>query len=93
MDNKPDIKDDPVNHPKHYTQGDIECIDAMIAAKGIDKVIAFCECNAFKYIWRCNEKNGIEDIEKAIWYEKKAIELRKRVVCQPVVIDPQNVPI
>ena len=93
MDNEPDIKNDPVNHPKHYTQGDIECIDAMIAAKGIYAVIAFCECNAFKYIWRCNEKNGIEDIEKAIWYEKKAIELRKRVVCQPVVVDPQDIPI
>ena len=78
MDNEPDIKNDPVNHPKHYTQGDIECIDAMIAAKGIDKVIAFCECNAFKYNWRSADKNGLEDVEKQIWYANKQIELTKR---------------
>lgn len=73
-----DNKNDPVNHPTHYNQGDIECIDAMIAAKGIEAVINFCECNAFKYIWRCDHKNGIEDIEKAIWYERKTVELRKQ---------------
>lgn len=38
-----------VNSPAHYNQGDIECIDAMIAAKGIEKVRAFCECSVFKY--------------------------------------------
>lgn len=64
-----------VNHPKHYNQGNIECIDAMVAAYGKEDVMAFCKCNAFKYIWRFKDKNNIEDIKKAQWYQNKYIEL------------------
>lgn len=35
---------DVVENPAHYTDSNIECIDAMVAAKGVDSVIAFCEC-------------------------------------------------
>ena len=66
---------DPVSHPPHYTQGGIECIDAMVAAFGKEVVANFCKCNAFKYIWRAVHKNGDEDIEKAIWYLNKHKEL------------------
>lgn len=66
---------DMVNSPPHYTNGEIECIDAMIASQGIDAVKDFCICNAFKYIWRTKYKNGIEDIDKAIWYLNKYKEL------------------
>lgn len=66
---------DNVNHPVHYTQGGIECIDAMISAFGKDAVKTYCHINAFKYVWRSNHKNGNEDIEKAIWYLKKYLEL------------------
>lgn len=60
---------DPVKWPSHYNQGDIECIDAMIAAKGIEKVRIFCELSAFKYQWRMDQKGSPEqDREKAIWY-------------------------
>ena len=45
-------KHDPVNHPSHYTQGNIECIDAMQAAYGKESVMHFCKCNAFKYQWK-----------------------------------------
>jgi len=64
-----------VEHPNHYNQGNIECIDAMIEAFGTQCVMMFCICNAFKYIWRHSKKNGIEDIEKAIWYLNKYKEL------------------
>lgn len=64
-----------VNHPKHYNNGNIECIDAMIAAYGKEAVMAFCKCNAFKYQWRFDKKNGIEDLKKAQWYQNKYIEL------------------
>lgn len=57
-----------VNHPSHYNQGNIECIDAMIAAFGKEAVENFCLLNAFKYVWRSRNKNGTEDIDKAIWY-------------------------
>ena len=60
---------DMVNHPSHYTQCCIECIDALKAATvsktGIEAV---CTANAIKYLWRYEEKHGIEDVKKASWY-------------------------
>lgn len=73
--------EDMVNSPSHYQsysrKHDIQCIDAMCAAFGEEAVAAFCRCNAFKYVWRCSSKNGNEDIEKAIWYLNKYLELNK----------------
>lgn len=42
---------------------------------GVEAVKHFCMCNAYKYRFRANMKNGAEDIEKAEWYESKLIEL------------------
>lgn len=67
-------KNDNVNHPAYY-QGKNECIDVMIAMFGVEAVKHFCMCNAYKYRFRANMKNGAEDIEKAEWYESKLIEL------------------
>ena len=64
-------KEDMVNHPPHYTQGEIECIEAIkyindkLHTKGYE---GYCLGNFIKYIWRCNFKNGWEDIDKAIFY-------------------------
>lgn len=69
---------DNVNHPAHYNSGSIECIDAMISAYGEEVVANFCMCNAFKYIWRFNNKNGIEDVNKALWYLNKMKELQNK---------------
>lgn len=66
---------DAVNKPSHYAAGDIECIDAMVAAYGTEAVKDFCKCNAFKYQWRFDKKNGEEDIKKAQWYQNKLMEL------------------
>lgn len=68
-------KHSSVNHPSHYNQGGIECIDAMIAAFGNEAVENFCLVNAFKYVWRTQDKNGLEDVDKAIWYLTKYKEL------------------
>lgn len=57
-----------VNHPEHY-QGKHECIDIMKALFGAEAVKGFCKCNAFKYRFRADKKNGAEDIKKAEWYE------------------------
>ena len=65
---------DNVNHPEHYT-GKYECIDVMIETQGIDAVLDFCICNAFKYLYRHRKKNGIEDIKKAKWYIDKYLEI------------------
>lgn len=66
---------DMVNHPSHYETGKFECIDVMIETQGVEAVKHFCICNAFKYLYRHNNKNGAEDIKKAIWYLNKYVEL------------------
>lgn len=69
-------KPDNVNNPKHYAGScSIECIDAMQMAYGKYVVHNFCICNAFKYLWRHKNKNGMEDLNKAEWYINKAEEL------------------
>ena len=69
---------DIVNHPKHYTQGKIECIDAIEAAvselSGLDAV---CTANVIKYVWRWKHKNGLIDLRKAQWYLEKLINLQE----------------
>lgn len=65
---------DNVNHPKHYTQGGIECIDAIKAATvGKSGIEAVCVANVVKYLWRYEEKNGVEDVKKARWYLERLI--------------------
>ena len=66
---------DNVNHPSHYETGKFECIDVMIETQSVEAVKAFCICNAFKYIYRHKNKNGVEDVKKAIWYLNKFVEL------------------
>jgi hypothetical protein len=65
---------DNVNHPPHYTAGEIECIDAIRAALGREGFLAYCRGNAIKYLWRCEHKGGTEDLKKAKWYQEKAIK-------------------
>jgi hypothetical protein len=65
---------DLVNHPSHYTQGDIECIDAIKAATiGLNGFEGYCIGNAIKYEWRWKHKGGTDDLKKAIWYLEKLI--------------------
>ena len=66
---------DMVNHPQHYTQGGIECIDALKAATvGKHGIEAVCVANVIKYLWRYEEKNGIEDVRKAKWYIERLLK-------------------
>lgn len=63
------IPPDAVNHPSHYTQGGVECIDALTAATtGLNGIEAVCTANAIKYLWRWKLKNGVEDLKKAQFY-------------------------
>lgn len=64
-----------VSHPSHYCQGDIECIDAIKAATvGKTGIEAVCVANAIKYLWRYENKNGLEDCKKASWYVNRLIQ-------------------
>ena len=61
-------QEDPVNHPPHYTQGGIECIDAIRAALTEDEFRGYCKGAAMKYVWRERHKGGDESLRKARWY-------------------------
>lgn len=75
---KVDTKKDTVNHPSHYTQGNIECIDAIeIIIQNLKGIEAYSLGNHVKYIWREGLKNGDEDIAKADWYWQKYLEQRQ----------------
>ena len=65
--------------PDYYQNGGVECIDCMMECFGTEAVKGFCLCNAFKYLWRCQEKHEepIEDIKKSVWYLNKYLELSK----------------
>jgi hypothetical protein len=64
---------DPVNHPAHYTKGNIECLDAIAASMSIDAYRGFLKGNIIKYIWRYEQKGGMESLEKAMFYLSKLI--------------------
>lgn len=65
---KMSIGKDNIN-PDHYkSECSLECIEAMDLIFGQKAVLDFCVCNAWKYIWRWKNKNGIEDLHKADWY-------------------------
>lgn len=64
-----------VDHPNHYNTGKIEVIDYIE-----DQQLGFHLGNAVKYISRAGRKNAdteIEDLEKAVWYIQRYIDLRK----------------
>lgn len=67
-----------VNHPDHYKTHSLECIDEMVIVFGLDAVIDFCKCNAWKYRYRAGNKDDIQqDLAKSDWYINKAKELQQ----------------
>lgn len=66
------MKNDPVNHPVHYTTHP-SGVEQIIITEGW----SFCLGNAFKYLYRCGSKgNPEEDLLKARWYVEREINRR-----------------
>lgn len=65
---------DSVNHPSHYNESGIECIEAIEATLGPVGFQAYCKGNCMKYLWRYPYKNGLEDLKKAQVYLNWMIE-------------------
>jgi len=64
-------ENNPVSHPAHYTDGNIEVIDFIE-----DKKLGFHLGNAVKYISRVGKKDPakeVEDLQKAVWYINRHI--------------------
>lgn len=73
-------KDSMVSHPKHYqSETGLEVIDVIEAftfdLKGIE---ATDTGNILKYMCRWKQKNGVQDLEKAMWYLQHLIDHVKK---------------
>lgn len=68
-----------VNHPSHYTSGDIEVIDYIRDKLTEEEFAGYCIGNVIKYISRWRLKGGIEDLRKADVYLGWAIECLGRL--------------
>ena len=71
----PTVLPDTVNHPPHYTEGGIECIEAIEAALTTEEFRGYCKANCLKYIWRERHKGETESLKKARWYLDRLIQL------------------
>ena len=65
------MPNEQVEHPTHYNVG-IEVWDYTSSHK-----LDFLEGNVVKYVTRWRHKNGIQDLEKALTYLNKLIEVEK----------------
>lgn len=82
-----------VNHPAHYNLGRFEVIEIIE-----DQQPDFHLGNALKYICRAGKKDPaktIEDLEKAVWYVNRKIELLRaakdgRAVVRPNDMNPRE---
>lgn len=83
-----------VTHPSHYNSGKIEVIEAIE-----DWKLNFHRGNAVKYTARAGKKDAskeIEDLEKAVWYLNREIEVLKakneaRSAIRPNAMNPQSI--
>lgn len=66
--------DDPAVRPNYYKKGGLECYDVQKASMGLIKYQGYLEGCAQKYLWRWEEKNGKQDLQKAVEYLVKLIE-------------------
>lgn len=68
------LSKDAVNHPDHYNNGNIECIEYLKDNMSWQGFTGYLEGNCKKYLhrWRYKKK-PIEDLKKARWYLDRLI--------------------
>lgn len=69
-----DVIKDAVNHPDHYNNGGIECIEYLKDNMSWQGFTGYLEGNCKKYLhrWRYKQK-PLEDLKKARWYLDRLI--------------------
>lgn len=83
-------RDEMVSHPKHYqSRSGLEVIDVIEAfTENLKGVEATDTANAIKYILRWKNKNGVQDLEKAMFYISHLIDhLEKNEEKEPDILD------
>lgn len=76
-----ELEDKMVSHPEHYmSKTGMEVIDVIEAftdeLKGVE---ATDTGNIIKYACRWKKKNGIQDLEKILWYTQHLIDHLKNI--------------
>jgi len=71
-----EVFNDNVNHPSHYTEGGIECIEAIEAQLTPEEYKGYLKGNVAKYLWREKHKGGHESLRKAQWYLNRLVDLK-----------------
>lgn len=77
VEEKKEVENDPVNHPSHYVDGNIEVMDFIE-----DKQLNFARGNVIKYVSRAGKKDPnkeLEDLKKSMWYLNREIERLKNL--------------
>jgi hypothetical protein len=67
--NEFNLNNDPVNHPKHYNVGNVECIELIKSVLTEEEYRGYLKGNAIKYTYRAPYKgNEEQDLGKRKWY-------------------------
>jgi hypothetical protein len=70
---------DNVNHPPHYGQGKIECLDYIEDMLTEEEYIGYLRGNVAKYAHRFRYKgNDVEDLNKAEFYLLRLMKIFER---------------
>ena len=66
---------DEIDKPKHYTQGKVECLDAIDSMFEESSRIDFYRSQIVKYMWRLRDKGSpLKDAQKAQFYLDRLIQ-------------------
>lgn len=69
---------DNINHPKHYNNSSAKCeCGRRIECIDVTRHMGFNLGNIVKYLWRAEDKNGLEDLKKAQWYLNDLIKQKE----------------
>ena len=59
--------------PDHYKKGDVDCIDAIKSSMSDLEFRAYLKGSVMKYLWRYEDKNYLEDLQKCMWFLQKLL--------------------
>jgi hypothetical protein len=72
-----------IDSPRHYTQGRVECIEAMEACSTTDEFCGHLRLTAMKYLWRLHDKDDpLKNTQKAKWYLSRLLSKLSSLVEQ-----------
>jgi len=66
------VVNDPVTKPVHYTEGAVECIDAIESMLNQDGKRSYHQGQVLRYLWR-NKLNRKQDLRKAEWHLQRLL--------------------